>query len=227
MTPDPYANVNRPPGGQDGPEGPGRNTDGPNTNPQTIPRGAGSNVISGRGGEEEFLHPDYERQRNPRRFFKLGKVFSILWHENAGLNGTAISAPSQFTRGRFGEEIYGTIRRMVVVREQHNCAWCLPICTYSRQGVAKPGINAQDHAVIYMTGSEPWTSPAEPRMTKEPLEIMPDRPDKKLDKMSRLNFGKVYTVEHNVKVMPVGKVTERSKPKLEGYISRAFRFSRD
>lgn len=59
-------------------------------------------------------------------------------------------------------------------------------------------------------------------MTKEPLEVAPASPDQKLDFMSRLNFGKVYTVEHNVKVLPVGKITERSMPRFQSYAKNEF-----
>jgi len=39
----------------------------------------------------------------------------------------------------------------------------------------------------------------------------------KLDPMSRLNYKKIYTVEHNVKVMGVGRVTKESLAALLGY----------
>lgn len=83
-------------------------------------------------------------------------------------------------------------------------------------------MNPQDHAVIHMKHSEPFNNSPEPRITKEPLEVKPAAHDQKLDKMSRLNFGRVYTVEHNVKVMPVGKISERSMPKLRGYARDSF-----
>lgn len=54
-------------------------------------------------------------------------------------------------------------------------------------------------------------------MTKEPLAVTPASSDQKLDPMSRLNFGKIHTVEHNVKVKPVGKVTEESMLSLLAY----------
>lgn len=54
-------------------------------------------------------------------------------------------------------------------------------------------------------------------MTKEPLEIWPDRHDEALDSMSRLNYGKIYTVEHNVKVLPIGQVSPDSMPKFVDY----------
>jgi hypothetical protein len=93
-----------------------------------------------------------------------------------------------------------------------------PITTYSGQGVAKAGVDRGKHAVIYMRGSQPATKKHEPKMTKEPLEVEPAKPDQKLDPMSRLNFGKVYTVEHNVKVMPVGKMTDGSMSRFNSYV---------
>lgn len=92
-----------------------------------------------------------------------------------------------------------------------------PIHTYSGQGTAKPGVKAEDHAIIYMAGSAPFCGAGEGPMLKHSLEVKPASVDQKLNKMSRLNFGKIYTVEHNVKVMPVGKITEESMPKLLGH----------
>lgn len=93
-----------------------------------------------------------------------------------------------------------------------------PITTYSGQGVAKAGVDREKHAVIYMRGSQPGMKKQEPKMTKEALEVEPAKPDQKLDPMSRLNFGKVYTVEHNVKVMPVGKITDRFMTRFNSYV---------
>lgn len=70
--------------------------------------------------------------------------------------------------------------------------------------------------------NRPITSPNEPKMVKEPLEVQPSSPDQKLDPMSRLNFGKVYTVEHNVKVLPVGKISESSLSKFLAYARTEF-----
>lgn len=38
-----------------------------------------------------------------------------------------------------------------------------------------------------------------------------------LDPASRINFAKVFTVEHNVKVMSVGRVAPSSLPDLQAY----------
>ncbi|CAG8892105.1 unnamed protein product [Penicillium egyptiacum] len=185
-------------------------------------------VIPGSNGERETLDPRYKRQSDPRRFFRVGRVFSMLWHENAGWHGTVhsekVSPPSSspFTRGKYQEPIYSSIRRMVVVKEQRGCCWCVPITTYSGKGVAKAGIDRSKHAVIHMRGDRPRTVESEPRMAKDPLEVDPARPDQKLDCMSRVNFGKVYTVEHNVKVLPVGKITEESRARFLEYAQGEF-----
>ncbi|GFF90661.1 hypothetical protein IFM53868_06241 [Aspergillus udagawae] len=179
----------------------------------------------------------YQVQRSPGDFFVVGRVFAILWHEGKGQQGTVISqgpvisdfnsqgksTQNQFTRGRFGEEIFSGIRRMVVVKAMSQCAWCVPITTYGGKGVAKPGVDPAKHAIVYMRGSVPACKADEPRMTKEPLEVEPARPDERLDEMSRLNFGKVYTVEHNVKVRHVGMISWTSMVKFRGYASNEFR----
>ena len=41
------------------------------------------------------------------------QVFAMLWHENAGTEGTEIT--EGFSKGKYGQYVYSTIRRMVVV----------------------------------------------------------------------------------------------------------------
>lgn len=54
-------------------------------------------------------------------------------------------------------------------------------------------------------------------MGKEPMEVAMDNRDEQLAPMLRLNFGKIYTVEHNVKVLPLGRVTSRSMTRFIQY----------
>jgi len=74
------------------------------------------------------------------------------------------------------------------------------------------------HAIIYMKGTQPARQETEPRTTKEPIAVEPASPDQKLDPMSRVNFGKIYTVEHNVKVLCVGRISDESMPQFEAYV---------
>ncbi|KAL3471927.1 hypothetical protein BJX99DRAFT_236430 [Aspergillus californicus] len=155
----------------------------------------------------------------PRHYFVPGTVFSILWHENDGRginHGTQVTQGPQYI-GRFGEPIYSSIRRMVVIKTKEHCSWCFSISTYGRKGVAKRGVVASQHAIVYKEGKMPYARHDEPQMTKEPLEIWPNSHDEPLDGMSRLNYGKIYTVEHNVKVLPIGKVSPDSMTKFRDY----------
>ncbi|KAL2820891.1 hypothetical protein BDW59DRAFT_112550 [Aspergillus cavernicola] len=166
--------------------------------------------------QESDLDPRYAIQR--RTYYSPGRVFSILWHENdgRGVHGTHISAGPQY-RGRYGEPIYSTIRRMVVFKSFGRYSWCFSISTYNGRGVSKPGVDPSKHAIVYMTGTQPTFQHNEPTMTKTPLEVYPERYDEGLDRMSRLNYGKIYTVEHNVKVLPIGAVIPESMPKFLDY----------
>ncbi|KAL4906709.1 hypothetical protein BDW74DRAFT_136758 [Aspergillus multicolor] len=153
------------------------------------------------------------------QYFREGKVFSILWHENDGRginNATLVSQGPQF-RGRFGEPIYSTIRRMVVIKGFDQCSWCFAITTYGNRGVAKRGVDPEKHAIVYMRGTRSTPDPREPRMRKEPLEVAPENPGERLALMSRLNFSKIYTVEHNVKVLPIGRITSGSMTRFRQY----------
>ena len=68
-----------------------------------------------------------------------------------------------------------------------------------------------------MVGIEPQYADREPRSSKKPIAVKPAGTDQKLDKMSRIHFGKVHTVEHNVKVMNVGNITGNSIQYFEAY----------
>jgi hypothetical protein len=94
------------------------------------------------------------------------------------------------------------------------------IYTYGGQGVLKPGLSDSDrkgHAVIHMTGARPTGLQDGRLMNKEPIAVDPASPDQKLNKWSRLDFRRVYTVEHNVKVKNIGHVAKRSMPYLLSY----------
>lgn len=95
-----------------------------------------------------------------------------------------------------------------------------PIVSYGNQGVAKEGETKSDHGIIYIGRQAPSPSPSEAarpgeaEMQSWPVRVDPESPHEKLEAMSRINYGKVYTVEHNVKVRCVGTVHPHSLPLL-------------
>ncbi len=92
-----------------------------------------------------------------------------------------------------------------------------PITTYGGRGATKRGIRVGDHAIIYTGDEIPDILAGEEGLTKDALQVIEGSPENLLDPLSRVNFGKVYTVEHNVKVKNVGLVASGSMAKLKGY----------
>lgn len=85
-----------------------------------------------------------------------------------------------------------------------------------------PGIDASSYAIAYMSNSPPArlaSVASETGMTKQPICIDPAGPDQTLHQMTRINFAKTYTVEHNFKVMTIGKVADNSMHLLEAYFA--------
>lgn len=93
-----------------------------------------------------------------------------------------------------------------------------PIQTYRNQGTRKHGVLAEDHAIIY-TGVDRYDEPdplAGEELTKNAIRVEAAG-NESLHPCSRVNFGKTYTVEHNVKVLEVGKVTPEHIVLLDHY----------
>jgi hypothetical protein len=146
---------------------------------------------------ERVLDPSYKRL-NPResgKFFVRGRVFSMLHHsEQSGPN----IGHSKWQTSVMGITIFSSIGRFIVVKEGHRYCWCIPITTYSGQGVKKRGLSRNDvdaHAIVFSTGQIPERSEGEPMLKKHPIEIIPGEKNAILAKMSRINFAKVHTVE--------------------------------
>src|SRR5271170_5027833 len=142
--------------------------------------------------DHEELDHRYRKRHNAKKFFMVGRVFAILWHKGGD------------KKGRHKEEVYSHTRRMAVVRERHGRCWCLPINTYNCQGVAWMDLSVQDrinHSIIYTDDTKPAVAPAEEgMMIKKPIAVTAASSEQKFHYMSRINFGKPYSVEWNVKV---------------------------
>lgn len=87
--------------------------------------------------------------------------------------------------------------------------------TYGGQGTNKHGVHARDHAVIYTSPKPIVLAGEEKRMTKTPIKVNPYNSRHKLDRASRINFTKIYTVECNVKVWFIGEVDSGSTWSLQ------------
>ena len=88
--------------------------------------------------------------------------------------------------------------------------------------------NKAEHGIVYTGKKAPSPLPSElPRrgevgMQPIPIRIDPDDPTQKLQNESRINYGKVYTVEHNIKVHSVGMVNREALLALLGQFQQVW-----
>ena len=123
-----------------------------------------------------------------------------------GSGGTEITVQAPY-----GERAYHKVRRFLIVSEKNKGhSICMPILTYGYQGVLKRGVCPEDHAVVYSSKRRgPYMLEDEKRlMTKHPIRVEVIKDAHKMDPLSRLNYAKLYTIEHNVKVLFIGKVAK-------------------
>lgn len=91
------------------------------------------------------------------------------------------------------------------------------IQTYGRQGLGKPGTVKAHHSIIYSDQphleENEWPGLDEEGM-QDPIEVRLDSRLDRLDPMSRLNYRRYYTVQHNWEVADLGRVTAGSWARL-------------
>lgn len=159
---------------------------------------------------EAIPYPRYQKRPRPEKFFVPGKVFEILWCEPAGEPGSATS--TNVTTD--GSSVFFKFRRFIVIRHGHTSCTAIPISTYGGKGTGKRGIVKSEHAIVYTGRLPPRPLPSEVPshgelpMREKAIRIIPDVRASSLDPLSRLNYGKVFTIEHNLKVASFGVVLD-------------------
>jgi hypothetical protein len=94
--------------------------------------------------------------------------------------------------------------------------------TYGGQGTAKKGVKANDHAMIYTGSKAPKEVSGEKKLNKKPVRVQNLSERDKLAPESRVNYSKVYTIEHNVKVCFIGEVHKDSQAVFFADFKRTF-----
>lgn len=162
---------------------------------------------------------DPEFTIRPKKFFTVGKVFLTLWTEPAA--GSKERSPEDiYSTTAFGEIVVSKIRRFVVIVTGENSCNCAPIYTYEGKGSAKPVANNGQHCIIYTgrltSGHENSRGPL------PPIRVDSDYPKATLEPTSRLDLGKLYPIEYNIKVKPFGIVPPSSRQDLLDSFSRVW-----
>lgn len=123
---------------------------------------AESDIRGNEGDHKELVH----RYHDATKFFRLERVFAMLWHKGAGdEKGGHLSQAEPFN-----VQVFGPIRRMVVLGARDGYC-CVLINTYNCQGIAKKGLSPEDrqaHSFIYMDDTKPAIHPTETGMMFKP-----------------------------------------------------------
>ncbi|KAF2492887.1 hypothetical protein BU16DRAFT_620199 [Lophium mytilinum] len=176
------------------------------------------NHIKGTNGDFEELDSSYSVRKDGKRFFKRGTLFSVLFSEGMG-ETQKMQDNENVTTVKYGGKVFTQIRRFVVVAEREGFCYACPVFTYTGRGTLKPGCRPWEHAVIYYsTLQSPITLDGENQMKNSPIGVKPEPTETRpLSTASRVQFGKVYPIDHNVKVKLLGKVITEHMGRLIAY----------
>ncbi|ORY18201.1 hypothetical protein BCR34DRAFT_554387 [Clohesyomyces aquaticus] len=166
--------------------------------------------------------PHYEPLDNTyyvreRKFFVVGKMFSVLFPEPTGGPPTRYNDSASFATVRFGEQVHAQIRRFIIVQCRKEYCYACPVFTYSGRGTLKPGVRAHQHSIVYNSGYAPTPLQGETGMNKNSIEIIGVPGTSPLNQASRIYFGIQHPIQYNVRVKDLGQVIESHIPRLLGY----------
>lgn len=160
------------------------------------------------GGNEfaEELDPRYRIEQSHK--FQPGEVFKVLWPEPSGQSDSKTSPASEKreVRDNYGGRIYVGFRRFVVIGNDHGHCTCVPIFTYGGQGCKKKGVKSEKHGIITQMGHKARLVPGEPKLGMPTVRVKMIAEGESLAWQSRINYSKLITVEHNVRVFFIGRI---------------------
>jgi hypothetical protein len=175
---------------------------------------SGPRHIVGTPGDSEPLDPKYRPRRHDyRTFFSEGRVFSTLWTDPIS-SKTTNSNQTFVSDTTYGEKVHTKIRRFVVVIQRDSYCNCLPVTSYEGRGTKKHGISLEEHSQIYSDRHPPKRVNG---MSKKALRVLVSKGAPKIKDSSLVNYGRIYTVECNVKVMDIGTLDDYSRKLLLEY----------
>jgi len=179
-------------------------------------------------GKADELHKSfYVREgRAAKEFFVKGRVFGMVWHENAGTvrgpnnqkisrgpNQTAVSHKLEkpfhsYTLTRDGVKVFSHIRRFVIVKARNPYCWAIPINSYGGYGLSRKRMSERErnaHTIIYDITKGPQRVQGELEFSKSPIAVNMAAGET-LTHASRLHFDKPQSIDWNIKVKNIGMI---------------------
>jgi hypothetical protein len=105
------------------------------------------------------------------------------------------------------------------VHEAKVLAISRPILTYNSKGCAKPGCKASKHGIVYEFGHSPHMVKGEPELGFDPVPAVLTEDGERLSRESRINYSKLVTIEHNVRVLFIGYIEPRYWPTVHDAVN--------
>ncbi|KAJ3489406.1 hypothetical protein NLG97_g6006 [Lecanicillium saksenae] len=160
-------------------------------------------MVEGGTGE---LDPRYRIEHSTR--FQPGEIFKVHWSEPQGSinEQQKSSSKKQDLQNKFGTKFFVGFRRFIVVANDQGHCTCVPILTYGGKGCKKHGVKPEKHGIVYERGQKSKKLDGEPPLGFAPVRVEMTEEGEKISRESRVNYSKLVTVEHNVKVFFIGHV---------------------
>ncbi|KAK1758330.1 hypothetical protein QBC47DRAFT_137444 [Echria macrotheca] len=175
---------------------------------------------------ENSLDPEFDVIRQPRRFFCHGRIFKAVWFEPYGADAPARRADLDWTdecKPFYDTKPMAKFRWFVVVRRRLNHSLCFSITTFGGPGSAAKSRRgrAVDFVVLHRSSTLPPEPYPEEEITRAPLSVIIEEGEQYISPWARLDCGRIYTVEHNLKVMKIGRIHPDSLDLLEDYFRKS------
>ncbi|KAK2787876.1 hypothetical protein FQN52_007055 [Onygenales sp. PD_12] len=155
---------------------------------------------------ESVLDPEaFKIPENPRKFFKPGTMFSVVWHEPEGRRAPDWTDHGSTIRGKYGEALHGKVRRFIVMRPNKDSCICVGVFTYQDRGEDKDGVSKKTHAYIRTANQPP--SRTRSKLGLDEYQMVPYGKET-LKETSLVNCEKIYTVEYYVKAKAIGVLSQ-------------------
>ncbi|KAH6973709.1 hypothetical protein BKA56DRAFT_592357 [Ilyonectria sp. MPI-CAGE-AT-0026] len=94
-------------------------------------------------------------------------------------------------------------RRFIIIANDAGHCTCVPVLTY--HGKMK-GVTPMKHGVIYEKGKKPRLLSGEPELGFPPVQAQITQAGERLYREHRVDYSKLTTVEHSVKVFFIGHI---------------------
>ncbi|KAM7211926.1 hypothetical protein V8F06_012702 [Rhypophila decipiens] len=161
----------------------------------------------------------------PRRFFQVGRIFSVVWFEPGGDNPPGRKADLEWTTDcpkYHGEKPIPKYRWFVVVRKRLHHSLCFNITTIGPKGPRKADRGrGQDFVVLHNSSVEPPKPFEVEGITRSPIAVIIEAGEESISPWARLDSGRIYTVEDHLRVMKIGRIHTASLPLLKTYFKES------